>query len=222
MNASPETAVKANSKIHTVYKLKDGTRVPSVTTILSELNKPALVPWAWKLGTQGIDYRGYVDALASIGTLAHKMILDHLRGDKTDLGEYAATMVDLASNCFLSFLAWERGHVLKPVMLETPLVSESLRYGGTMDYYGTIDGTLTVMDFKTGKGIYDEHFMQGGAYMNLIIENGNDAPAAIRILNIGRAENEEFAEKSIGAADMGRQFEIFRHALAIYQLKKAK
>ena len=45
------------SKIHTVYKTKDGIRVPGVTTILGELAKPALIHWAWDLGIKNIDYR---------------------------------------------------------------------------------------------------------------------------------------------------------------------
>ena len=43
---------KANA--HTQYKLVDGTKVPSVTTVLGILNKPALVKWANNLGLQGI------------------------------------------------------------------------------------------------------------------------------------------------------------------------
>ncbi len=45
------------TKIHTVYKAKAGERVPYVTTILGILNKPALIEWAWKLGTEGTFYK---------------------------------------------------------------------------------------------------------------------------------------------------------------------
>ena len=43
------------SKAHQRYKLADGTQVPGVTTITGQLNKPALIIWANRLGLQGID-----------------------------------------------------------------------------------------------------------------------------------------------------------------------
>ena len=60
--------------IHTVYKTQDGEKVPSVTTVLNVLAKPALIYWAWDLGIKGIDYRKYRDDKADIGTLVHKQI----------------------------------------------------------------------------------------------------------------------------------------------------
>ena len=42
--------VTKRSRAHITYKLADGTAVPGVTTVLSVLNKPALVKWANNLG----------------------------------------------------------------------------------------------------------------------------------------------------------------------------
>jgi hypothetical protein len=40
------------------YRLADGTRVPSVTEILSRFKEGgALIHWAWRLGMEGEDYR---------------------------------------------------------------------------------------------------------------------------------------------------------------------
>ena len=62
-------------KQHTVYKLKDGTRVPSVTTYLKVLDKSNyLVPWANKLGMAGIDSTKYRDEKARIGSLPLSLI----------------------------------------------------------------------------------------------------------------------------------------------------
>ena len=41
-------------KAHTRYELKDGTYVPGTTTITGLENKPFLVPWANRLGLEGI------------------------------------------------------------------------------------------------------------------------------------------------------------------------
>ena len=90
--------LKTISKAHTQYKLASGTKVPGVTTVLSLLNKPALVKWANNLGLQGIDSNKYRDAAADIGTLAHAMIQAHLQNEKLDTSQYSAQQIDLAEN----------------------------------------------------------------------------------------------------------------------------
>lgn len=62
-----------------VYRLKDGTRVPSVTTIISRFKESGgLVHWAWQLGIDGKDYRKVRDEAADAGTLAHALLeCDH-------------------------------------------------------------------------------------------------------------------------------------------------
>lgn len=207
-----EADVRNNNRVHTIYKDAANHRVPSVTTILGVLAKPALIKWAHGLGLKGIDMAGYVDELAGIGTLAHRMILDHLRGDETDTASYSPVQVDLAENCFLKYLEWERQHAVEPLMVETPLVADELGFGGTADFYGMIDDQLCLMDFKTGKGIYDDYWYQLGGYSLLLVER----PSCYRILNIGRDESERFVEEQ--REDIDAEREVFLHALAIYKL----
>lgn len=212
----------AKSKTPAPYKLADGTRVPSVTTILNELNKPALIHWAWGLGMKGINYKTYTDALADVGKLTHDMILADLRGKdpNEEIFGYSAETVDLAENCFVSYLNWKGRHMIEPVALELPLVSETFRYGGRADFLGRIDGKLSLVDFKTGKAIYPEHFIQLAGYAPLLVEN-NVAPGPIedfRVLNIPRAESEAFDEKS--RTSLNVEWKIFLAALTIYNAKK--
>jgi hypothetical protein len=220
--ATSESEVKTKSKAHTPYKLKDGTRVPGVTTVVGVLNKPALVPWANKLGLQGIDTRTYVDALAAVGTAAHATILADLsgKGAESALVDLDRITRDLAENCYLSFCAWRNQHELKPIALEVQMVSETWRYGGTADFVGYVDGVLELVDFKTGKGIYPEHFIQLAGYSAPLVENKiiNKLPLQYRILNIPRAETEAFDERV--KTDLGVEWEIFSHCLAIYWLQK--
>ncbi len=211
--STSEATIRANNKVHTVYRAVDGRRLPSVTTVLSVLNKPALIKWAHGLGLKGIDLTGYVDELASIGTLAHKMILNHLSGETTETSSYTSEQVDLAENCFLKYLTWEKEHAVEPLMVETPLVSNDLMFGGTPDFYGMVDGQTTLIDFKTGKAIYKDYWYQLGGYSLLLAQR----PSCYRILNIGRSEDERFVEETRVSID--REREIFLHCLAIHKLK---
>lgn len=214
---SAETEVRKKSKAHTIYKLDSGVRVPGVTTVLGILNKPALVKWANNLGLQGIDSNKYVDNLADVGTLAHKMILNYFNRVDTDTADYSPNQVELAENCLMSFWAWEREHDLVVIMAEVPLVSHRYNYGGTIDCYCNLDGKMTLLDFKTGKAIYPEMFYQLAAYKSLLTEIAA-VVGGTRILRIGRNADEGFEEQLVDNLD--KQFEIFEHCLAIYNLKK--
>jgi len=205
------------AKAHIQYKLKDGTRVPGVTTVLGILNKPALVKWSNNLGLQGIDSSKYVDDKAAIGTLAHQMIADHLRKVDTDASDYSAKQIDQAENSVLSYLEWEKGHDVKPVLIEEPLVSEIYKYGGTIDCLAKIDGKPTLLDFKTGKAIYPEMFYQLAAYSELLLEDGHILDASM-ILRIGRDATEGF--EVVKRDSLIKELEMFDHCLAIYNLQK--
>jgi hypothetical protein len=213
-----KTAAK-RSKVHTRYYSKDGTMLPGVTTVLGVLNKPALVPWANNLGLAGVSVREYVDALAAIGSLAHDMILAHHKNIKFQPDGHPADLIDKAENCLLSYFEWEKGHKIEPILCEAALVSERYGYGGTLDLFANVDGVRTIVDYKSGKAIYPEHVYQVAAYRQVLEENGHQADG-VRILQIGRSEDEGFSEKYVD--DTSREWKIFEHCLALYKLKVGK
>jgi len=204
-------------KVHTIYKNKEGKRVPGVTTAISVLNKPALVPWAWDLGIQGIDYKTFRDDKADIGTLAHLLALCHEKKEKPDTDYFTQAQIDLAETCFLKYLDWRDRHDIKSIFLEKQSVSERHQYGGTLDHYCLLDRVPTLLDYKTGKAIYPEQFYQLAAYKNLLEEEGNKVDQCI-ILRLGRNEEEGFETKTM--TDLSKQFEVFLSCLKIYQLNK--
>lgn len=208
------------TKAHIRYKLTDGTIVPGVTTVLGILNKPALVPWANKLGLQGIDVKKFVDDKADIGTLGHAMVTDKLAGKETDTSDYSKNQIDLAENCALSFWEWEKNNKIEHIFfVEEPLVSEVHKFGGTQDIYCRINGKNELIDLKTGKGIFDEHMYQVAALKVLLEENGCPVDVA-RVVNIPRSEDESFLEKVISEKELEIGRQIFMNCLSIYQLKK--
>lgn len=206
-------------KQHTVYKAEDKKRVAGVTTILSILNKPALVPWANRMGLQGIDIKKYVDVLANIGTLAHYLVECEWKGEEPDLSTYAPEDIDKAENALLSFWAWRDQHEVEPLLVEAALVSETYRYGGTCDCYAIVDGETTLIDLKTGKGIYPEMIHQLAAYTQLLEENGYEVDN-VRILRIGRDENEGFEDRVVDMVSLEPHWRIFELCLEIYDLQK--
>jgi len=213
-----ETVKKA--KAHVRYELEDGTQVPGVTTVLNVIAKPALISWANRMGLDGINTSKHVDELADIGTLAHAMIAHFLGGPEPDLDDYSKNQISRAENSVLSFHEWAKGKKLDTIFNEQQWVSEELKYGGTSDWVGYIDGVVTLLDLKTGKAIYDEHLFQVAAYWKLATENLNRIEE-IRILQVGRSEDEGFSERIIPAAIIPKYFAVFTAALHLYEMIRA-
>jgi len=203
------------TQAHTIYKLKDGTIVPSVTTITSLFSKPQLVNWANRLGLQGIDVTKYVDDKAEIGSLAHELVLNYFKQEKTVLSDYSPKVVGQALNSFKSFQKFIEGKDIKVKGIEMQMVSEKYKYGGTCDLFAEVDGVLTLIDWKTGSGIYKTMGFQLSAYANLIKENFGVLPKTMMIVRIPRSDDEEFEVKSF---DFEKNWEIFKRLLEIYYL----
>jgi hypothetical protein len=188
---------RMSDKAHTIYRLRDGTRVKSVTTITSVMDKPALVKWANNLGLQGIDSTKYVDALASAGTLAHYLVERDLMGEQPDpayMREFSPVDVDRAQISVVKFDEWRTVHEVVLKQHELELVSEEHRFGGRIDLVLEIDGVLTLVDIKTCKALYgdsDDKWAQLAGYYLLCKENGIGVQSSA-ILRLGREASEGF------------------------------
>ena len=204
----------ANTKVHTVYKKKDGTRVCGVTTILGMLAKPALIHWAWNLGCKGEDYRKIRDKAASIGTIAHYLIECHLKGVDPELDDYSKSDIDKAETALLAFLDFEKNHNFKPIATELALVSEKYGYGGSIDCYGELDGKKCLIDFKTSNGIWPEMRCQVAAYAELLKENGYEVEEC-HLLRVDK-ESGEFHHHPM--KDLSLEWRIFKGLCEIYPL----
>lgn len=215
--AKQKDKLKQHSQAHTIYKNCDDVRVPGTTTIMSVLAKPALIKWANDLGLEGIEYTKYLDALSDVGTLAHKMVECYFTGEDVDYSNYSANVKEKAENCMKSFYAWTKSHKVEPIENEIQLVSEQFQYGGTIDCYCRINDEIYLLDFKTGKALYNEQLIQLAAYMQLLNENDYLCTKA-KILRIGRSEGEGFEEREL--TNFARYWQIFEACLKIYKLKK--
>jgi hypothetical protein len=205
-------------RAHPKQTFADGTKATGVTTILGGvLAKPALYRWNNIMGLKGIDTLKYVDEKARAGSYAHEMILSHLAKVEPDHSQYSQHERDQAENSFIKYLDWEKKHTVEPILTEKGMVSELHRYGGIIDFYGLLDGIPTLVDFKTAKAIYPEMWYQVAAYKQMLEEAGHTVVEA-RILQIGRDDTEGFNEQA--RVDLKLQFELFTHALAIFNLMK--
>jgi len=207
-------------KAHIVYKTSDGKRLPGASTITGVLAKPALIHWAWGLGIQGIDYKKFRDNLADIGTLAHYMILCLCKGETPDTSDYSNNQITLAENCVKKFKSWLAENPVEFLLVEKALVSDKYKFGGTFDSLckRKDNGKILLIDYKTSKQIFGEHFLQLAGYNHLVEEKTEYKIDQNIILRIGRDDNEGFEIKA--RDNLNAEWELFKHCAEIYQLKK--
>ena len=88
---------------------------------------------------------------------------------------YTEKQIARADIAFSAFLEWAKSSELEPAHTETKLVSETYKFGGTLDAM-FIKGKLAVCDWKTSNAIYGEMLAQVAAYGLLWEENNPDQP----------------------------------------------
>jgi hypothetical protein len=180
------------------YFLKDGTRVPSVTTILGRFKESgALIHWAAGQAAQYVinnlpakpsrgdvvkvcetaksAYREVRDAAADAGTLAHAAVEAWVKRDTEFKFVGDDAVVARAKKSFGAFLEWADQTHLEVTETEVSLVSEQHKFGGTLDAM-LVRGKLSLGDWKTSNAIYAEYLCQLGGYAILWEENFPDRP----------------------------------------------
>ena len=141
---------------HEAYINNKGEVIPSVTQILSMINKKGLMDWSNWLGFKRIKYKG---------TIVHNKIESDIKG--VEYTPYIDEITEReAGKRFNRYLQWKSDCEVSPIHSELKVHNE--RYGGTIDFIGIVRGSFTLLDFKTSKKPQYSHFMQLGGYLNLL------------------------------------------------------
>lgn len=215
------------------YRVADGARVPSVTTIISRFkDSGALMKWAYTTGREHgfIEGRGgeaptslyeVSGKAADIGTAAHSMVEASIRGTHPAM---AQDFINLspedrvkAMNAFSMYEEWASQSSLVIVQQEMYLVSEKHRFGGTPDAIGEISGKLCLVDWKTSNGVYSDYLLQLAAYRVLWDENNPDRPltGGSHLCRFAK-EFGDFAHHYY--AELDDAWTMFEHLLKAYRL----
>jgi len=215
----------AKTQAHQVYKLDDGTVVPGVTTIIDQLgwNKNVLIAWARRTALEGKDPDKVKQQAADIGTIAHAMIEAFLKMTGMEfLSEYAPADVEKATMAFESFRDWWGKQSLAYVSSELQLVNKVYEYGGTVDMVAREgENVYHLIDFKTSSGIYDEYIVQVAAYAalcNMTSKDGSEI-SKCHIIKMSK-EDGSLQQYTLSDQQIEWGWDVFKHALALYNLKK--
>ena len=216
----PKKEKKSNlARLHQKYYNSQGMELPGGSTIANLLDKSGpLIGSAVKLTKEGFDYKKIWDFKKDIGTLTHYLILCDLQHKTPDLKEYSKEMLDKAENCLLSYFGWLKDKTLNAIHLEKPLVSEKMLVGGTVDYFGLVNGVHTLVDYKTG-GLWESAYIQIAGYEMILKENGFLSERVL-LLNVPRDENDKYQEVYLTDKERKYYGDIFKKLCEIWWLKK--
>lgn len=205
---------------HQIYKNSKGEKLPSVTTVLGIINKPALIAWANKIGLEGIKYYDELRRTARLGSLVHSICEFYTSKTPIEWNEYSKEEIIKACTVSKRYFEWvSYQDQFKPILSEAPLISEKYQYGGCIDLLCMLNGKITLVDYKTSSSIYDTMISQVSAYKQLLEENGHKVEQCV-ILRIGRDDKEGFEYREISEKELKQGFKVFKSALKLHNEKK--
>lgn len=180
------TVLKKLDKPAIVQWAVDNTSAFAVANIDALLNRTeeqgyGFLRWYWKrdpLAGDATDIRNYSNGVlndaANLGTLMHDWIAAEHDAcpypDVTGAPEYFWEMVAVWDE-------WKNEHDVQPIQTEVTLWSHQYKYAGTADAIWRVDGIPMLIDVKTSRNTWDEHYMQLsalGACDTMLLEPSED------------------------------------------------
>lgn len=197
------------------YKV-EGERFPSVTTVISILEKSGLALWRGRIGNAEAD-RISKEA-ADHGTSIHALVERINRYDRGPFGEPDDRIVQ-------PYRDWFDDHVVAVLGAEKLVVSHRFQFAGTADAVVVLDddSDATVLDVKTSKTnlAQREWELQLAAYALALEEDGITCRRRI-VLRMPRRELGKLHVLELPADDLERDQRAFLNALELWQWHEAK
>jgi len=213
--------------------------VYGVSSIVSIIDKPALMYWAvnqcidnlkgiWEAG-KSYDEIEIIKALetaknihtekknqsATIGELAHKWIENYIKSKIEGKEPPAPPLNEQLKNSIDAFLKWEKENNVEWLESERKIYSKKYDYAGTLDAEAIVNNELSIIDFKTSQGIYDEYLLQVSAYLYAREEETKKDYKNIYIVRIGK--NGDLETKKIKDKELKDCFKAFIGCLEVYK-----
>ena len=208
---------------HTIYKNKNDKRLKSVTTIINGnlgWSKGALIGWTRKHCLNGDDSMKLLKEAGRIGTLAHIMIEEFIKGGVVKLDDYTPNEISQAKTAYYGFYNWIANNNVEFHETELKLVSEEYQFGGTFDAICEVNGKLIICDWKSSNDVHSEYLIQLGAYRQLIKENlDHDIRGAI-LLRLDKEEKGVYEEHHYKIKDLNWGWKMFKLLLKIQENKR--
>jgi hypothetical protein len=201
---------------------------------------PKMTGAAWlttlqtRLGTAKA-HKKLLEKAGDIGSQIHSLIEWSLKASLMKDAGPSPRICDKAQWAFMAWEDWRKSIDLKPIWVEQTVWSDRNGVAGTMDLFAELSGEVTakhwltgekvtktltstpaILDWKSGKRVYPEAFLQNAAYRSFLREMGHGDPQDGLIVRLPKVEDDPEFEV-VWCPPEEECLPVFYHALKLWK-----
>lgn len=193
------------------YDPETGKRWPSVTEICSIINKPGVNAWRGIVGSKKADK--ILKNAQDIGLEVHEVIQQYLENSFVGHEVYSDKAIKMAEEVHQKFII---PHNVKPICLERQVVSQKLKFSGTLDGVITVDNSPCIVDWKTSNQIDKTVALQLCGYLIALDEQTYPVPFPVNDGLIVQVHKTTHKVKLYEFKDLRQYNDLFLSALKLW------
>ena len=169
---------------------------PSVTSVLSFINKPKFAAWRKRVGEEAANKK--TKRATTRGTRLHTLFEHYLNNEPiNDREEYQVPLINLMFNAAKPVLDKRIDNIFEQ---ETFMRSTKLELAGTVDLIAEFDGELSIIAFKTSEREKPEewlesYFVQLSAYWAMFSEKTGVVPKKLVVFLVAENGDVQIVER---------------------------
>jgi hypothetical protein len=174
-----------------------------------------------RLGKQKAHQKA-LEKAGDIGGQAHRFIEWKLRAE---LLQEVGPSPEIGPEAFIAVNSWQEWREtvhLRPLAVESQVISRKYGYAGTTDYLcAEVNGIETLVDWKTSKAVFPEHFLQAAAYWHAVREMQIGRPEQALIVRLPKSVKQPGFEV-VPVENLAEKFQTFLHVFELWKYMQAE
>ena len=179
-----------------MYSIDGETSYPSITSIISFVNRKKFADWRARVGNEVANKK--TKHATRRGTDLHLIFEKYLQNeDIKSLDEYQKPLIQYMFNFAKPFIDEKFNNIYQQ---ETNMFSHKLCLAGTVDLICEVDGELAIVDFKTSEKEkpeewLEDYFVQLSAYWAMFSERTGVVPKKLVVFLVGENGDVQIVER---------------------------
>ena len=178
------------------YGVDDSTAYPSITSVISFVNRAKWAEWRQKVGME--EANRVNKQATNRGTKFHLVSEYYMSNrDYTQLDEWEVPLIQLMFKAAKPHMDARLDNIFQQ---ETKMCSHKLKLAGAVDLICEVDGELSIVDFKTAKAEkpeewLEDYFVQLSAYWAMFSERTGVVPKKLVVFLVGENGDVQIVER---------------------------
>lgn len=179
-----------------MYDIGEGIKLPSITSIISFVNREKFADWRARVGNEAANKK--TKHATRRGTDLHLVFEYYLQNkDYKSLDEYQKPLIQYMFQFAKPFIDRRLNNIYQQ---ETNMYSSKLCLAGTVDLICEVDGELAIVDFKTSEREkpeewLEDYFVQLSAYWAMFSEHTGTVPKKLVVFLVAENGDVQIVER---------------------------